>query len=107
MVHFGRKLHYLFGGSRPMHQQLKPNYLVHWRAIQEARRAGLTEYDMWGVPYAPREGERGWGYYVFKSKFNARHVRFPGMLEMRTSAILGGALRVAESLVRRSEPEFA
>ncbi|MHB8573484.1 MAG: lipid II:glycine glycyltransferase FemX [Candidatus Dormibacteria bacterium] len=107
MVHFGNTLHYLFGGSTGAHPRLKPNYLLHWRAMQDARESGLTRYDMWGVPAEPREGERGWGYYVFKSKFNATLVRFPGMMETGALPGLDRLFRLAEGMVRQAEPEFA
>src|SRR5207247_2736089 len=82
MLFFGSKLIYLYGGTRSEAKDLKPGYLLHWRAIEDAQRRGCTSYDMWGVPLDPQPGQRGYGYYVFKSRFNGRLVRFIGLYDL-------------------------
>src|SRR5438067_9568029 len=44
MLFFGPKLIYLYGGTRGDARELKPGYLLHWRAIEDAQRRGWTTY---------------------------------------------------------------
>jgi peptidoglycan pentaglycine glycine transferase (the first glycine) len=106
MMFFGPKLVYLYGGTRSDAKDLKPGYLLHWRAIEDAQRRGGTSYDMWGVPVHPREGERGYGYYVFKSRFNGRMVRFIGLYDLAVNKAATLTIRLAERFARAGQPEF-
>src|SRR5437763_5455554 len=106
MMFFGPKLVYLYGGTRSDAKDLKPGYLLHWRAIEDAQRRGGTSYDMWGVPVHPREGERGYGYYVFKSRFNGRMVRFIGLYDLPINRAATLTIRLAERFARAGQPEF-
>lgn len=49
MVDFGSVRVFLFGGSSDEHKNVMAPYLLHWRAIQDAKAAGLSFYDFWGV----------------------------------------------------------
>ena len=48
VVFFGRRATYLYGGSSGQHRNVMPNHALHWAAIQEARRRGCVEYDLYG-----------------------------------------------------------
>jgi peptidoglycan pentaglycine glycine transferase (the first glycine) len=106
MMFFGTRLVYLYGGTRTNAKDLKPGYLLHWRAIEDAQRRGCTSYDMWGVPLDPQPGERGYGYYVFKSRFNGRLVRFIGLYDLPVNRAATLTIRLAERFARAGEPEF-
>jgi lipid II:glycine glycyltransferase (peptidoglycan interpeptide bridge formation enzyme) len=106
MMFFGTRLVYLYGGTRNDAKDLKPGYLLHWRAIEEAQRRGCTTYDMWGVPLDPQPGQRGYGYYVFKSRFNGRFVRFIGLYDLPVNRAATLTIRLAERFARAGEPEF-
>jgi lipid II:glycine glycyltransferase (peptidoglycan interpeptide bridge formation enzyme) len=106
MLFFGSKLVYLYGGTRTEAKDLKPGYLLHWRAIEDAQRRGCTTYDMWGVPLNPQEGQRGYGYYVFKSRFNGRMVRFIGLYDLPVNRAATLTIRLAERFARAGQPEF-
>ena len=106
MLFFGSKLIYLYGGTRSEARDLKPGYLLHWRAIEDAQRRGCTTYDMWGVPLDPQPGERGYGYYVFKSRFNGRMVRFIGLYDLPVKRAAALTIRLAERFARAGQPEF-
>lgn len=105
MVFFGATLVYLYGGTR-LDGDLKPGYLLHWRAIQDAQRRGCTRYDMWGVPLDPTPAHPGYGYYVFKTRFNGLQIRFIGLYDLPVRQPLSTALRLGERLVRAGQPEF-
>lgn len=106
MLFFGRKLIYLFGGTRADARDLKPGYLLHWRAIEDAQRRACTTYDMWGVPHNPQPGQRGYGYYVFKSRFNGEMVRFIGLYDLPVKRAAALTIRLAERFARAGQPEF-
>jgi lipid II:glycine glycyltransferase (peptidoglycan interpeptide bridge formation enzyme) len=106
MLFFGRKLVYLYGGTRSDARDLKPGYLLHWRAIEDAQRRACTVYDMWGVPVRPEAGQRGYGYYVFKSRFNGTLVRFIGLYDLPVNRAATLTIRLAERFARAGQPEF-
>lgn len=106
MMFFGTRLVYLYGGTRGDAKNLKPGYVLHWRAIEDAQRRGCTTYDMWGVPLDPQPGQRGYGYYVFKSRFNGRVVRFVGLYDLPVNRAAALTIRLAERFARAGQPEF-
>lgn len=106
MLFYGRKLIYLYGGTRADARDLKPGYLLHWRAIEDAQQRGCTSYDMWGVPLNPQQGERGYGYYVFKSRFNGEMLRFIGLFDLPVNRAAALTIRIAERFARAGQPEF-
>ncbi len=106
MLFFGSKLVYLYGGTRAEAKDLKPGYLLHWRAIEDAQRRGCTTYDMWGVPLDPQPDQRGYGYYVFKSRFNGQMVRFIGLYDLPVNRAATLTIRLAERFARVGQPEF-
>jgi len=105
MLFFGATLVYLYGGTQ-LGGDLKPGYLLHWRAIQDAQRRGCTRYDMWGVPLDPTPEHPGYGYYVFKTRFNGEQIRFIGLYDLPIRQPLAAAVRLGERFVRAGQPEF-
>jgi lipid II:glycine glycyltransferase (peptidoglycan interpeptide bridge formation enzyme) len=83
----GHRAAYLYGASSNEERQRMPTYAVQWAAIQWAKRRGCTEYDLWGVPDAPKpeledsftERKDGlWGVYRFKRGFGGHLKRTVG-----------------------------
>jgi lipid II:glycine glycyltransferase (peptidoglycan interpeptide bridge formation enzyme) len=106
MMTFGPTLLYLYGGTASDASELKPGYLLHWRAIQDAQRRGCVRYDMFGVPLDPRPGQRGYGYYTFKTRFNGTMRRFVGLYDLPVSRLRALPLRLAERFVAAGRQEF-
>jgi lipid II:glycine glycyltransferase (peptidoglycan interpeptide bridge formation enzyme) len=106
MMFYGPRLVYLFGGTSGDAMDLKPGYLLHWRAIQEAQRRGCNTYDMWGIPLEPRPEHPGYGYYTFKSRFNGRAVKFVGLYDLPVNRAAAITVRLAERFARAGQPEF-
>jgi len=106
MMFFGPSLIYLFGGTHLPAARLKPGYLLHWRAMEDAQRRGCTRYDMWGVPLEPAPAHPGYGYYVFKSRFNGQLVRYVGLYDLPVRGLAARGVRLLERILRANRPEF-
>jgi peptidoglycan pentaglycine glycine transferase (the first glycine) len=106
MLFYGRTLIYLFGGTGTEGKDRKPGYFLHWRAIQDAQQRGCTTYDMWGVPLNPEPGHPGYGYFVFKSRFNGELVRYIGIYDLPVNRAAAVGIRLAERFARAGQPEF-
>ncbi len=106
IVLYGTRLYYLFGGSNLQYKELKPNYVLHWEAIRYAREQGCTTYDLWGIPLDPQPDHPGYGYYIFKTKFNGEQRRFIGMWDYPLRPLLYRGFRLGERFLSREKPEF-
>ena len=82
VVRFAGRATYLFGASAPYGRALMPAYLLHWHAIQEMRRLGDVEYDLWGLPPDDRPGHPWSGLWQFKSGWNGRLVTYAGAFDL-------------------------
>jgi peptidoglycan pentaglycine glycine transferase (the first glycine) len=82
VVRFGGRATYLFGASSARGRDAMPAYLLHWRAMLEARASGDREYDLWGVPPDSDPGHPWAGLWQFKSGWNGRMVRYAGAFEL-------------------------
>lgn len=73
---FGEEAYYLFGASTPEKGNLYASYLLQWKAMEVARRAGCSRYDMWGI--SSRSSSRTEGFIRFKKKFGGSVEEYPG-----------------------------
>jgi lipid II:glycine glycyltransferase (peptidoglycan interpeptide bridge formation enzyme) len=71
---FGDEACCLRGASTAENGNLYAPYLVQWEAMDVARRAGCSRYDMWGVP-RPSYAESP-GFDRFKKKFAGTTVEY-------------------------------
>jgi lipid II:glycine glycyltransferase (peptidoglycan interpeptide bridge formation enzyme) len=106
MLFFGGTLVYLYGATATDADDLKPGYLLHWRAIEDGQRRGCHHYDMWGVPMDPEPSHPGYGYYTFKSRFNGEPRRFIGLYDLPVNRAAALTIRFAERFARAGQPEF-
>ena len=68
------------------HPELKANELMHWTAIRECARAGLNEYDLWGVPPPGASPDHPWhGLGGFKAGLGGEEVVYAGAWELELS----------------------
>jgi lipid II:glycine glycyltransferase (peptidoglycan interpeptide bridge formation enzyme) len=61
---------------------------------------------MWGVPVNPQPGHPGYGYYVFKSRFNGELIRYIGIFDLPVNRAAAMTIRLAERFARTGQPEF-
>lgn len=52
MIDHGNTRTYLFGGSDTTYKHVMAPSALHWQAIRDAKNAGKTQYDWWGVETA-------------------------------------------------------
>jgi peptidoglycan pentaglycine glycine transferase (the first glycine) len=78
LVHFGRRVVYMYGASSEKERQRMPNHLLQWEAIRWAQAQGASVYDFWGAPDDFVESDPLWGVWRFKAGFNAQVVRHIG-----------------------------
>lgn len=97
IVRFGARAVYLYGGATQRHREAMPNYLLHWRAMIEARADGCTEYDLWGIPDDDRPDHPWHGLAQFKRGFGGRRVRYLGGRRME---LVPGAGMMLEGAAR-------
>jgi len=79
MVDFGNTRTYLFGGSAAHHREAMAPHLLHFTAMQDAKKLGLSFYDFWGVETASG-GQPG--FVRFKLGFGGRTVEYPGAYDI-------------------------
>ncbi len=69
-----RETVYLHGGSANEHKQHMAPHLIQWKAITEAKEAGIKTYDFWGTS----DTKKSWaGITRFKRKFGGYTVDYP------------------------------
>ncbi len=78
LIMYGRKTWYLYGASSNEHRNLMPNYLLQWKAIQEAINSKHDMYDFRGVCGIVDETHPQYGLYRFKKGFGAEFTEFIG-----------------------------
>ncbi len=67
IIDYGKTRTYLFGGSSDQNKNLMAPYLLHFKAMLDAKVAGLTEYDFWGIETAGGDTP---GFVRFKLGFS-------------------------------------
>lgn len=65
----GKRATYLYGASASQKRNYMPTYALQWGAIQQAKAANCTEYDMFGVSRNPDPAHPMYGLYRFKTGF--------------------------------------
>jgi peptidoglycan pentaglycine glycine transferase (the first glycine) len=78
LVHYGRRVIYMYGASGEKERQRMPNHLLQWEAIRWAQAQGAAVYDLWGAPDVFTESDPLWGVWRFKAGFNGQVVRHIG-----------------------------
>ena len=71
---------YMYGASANTGRELMPNHQLQWRAMQWARSAGCTQYDLWGISDAGPDAQEDdlQGVQRFKEGFGGEIVRYVG-----------------------------
>lgn len=107
-VRFGSEAIYMYGGSSTVHRAHGAAFLLQFEAMRWAREAGMTTYDLWGIPAvvevdaeraeeeSPAGGDTvGKGLLRFKTGFGGEIVSYPPTLERQYHRLLSRLARRA------------
>jgi Acetyltransferase (GNAT) domain len=86
---------YLLGASNDAGRKRNAAYLLQWKVIEEAARAGCRWYDLGGV-----DAEANPGVYKFKLGMGGTELCAAGPYELAPDRLRATAVRTAERLVR-------
>jgi lipid II:glycine glycyltransferase (peptidoglycan interpeptide bridge formation enzyme) len=92
---------YLYGASSDRKRNLMAPYALQWKAMEDARAAGCTVYDLFGIPPGGDPGHPMAGLYRFKTGFGGRIVHRPGSWEYVLRPAAAALFRAAEYARKR------
>ena len=78
VFYFAECAYYIYGMSREAHREKMPNYLLQWEAMQRAKTAECSLYDLWGAPDEFNGSDSMWGVFRFKQGLGGQVVRTLG-----------------------------
>ncbi len=87
---------YLYGAGANVKRNLMASYLIQWEAMRDAKAAGDTAYDMFGIPPTDDPAHPMHGLYRFKTGFGGMIVHRPGCWDVVRAPLVGGAFRAGE-----------
>lgn len=87
---------YLHGASVREHREVMAPHLLHWKIILEARRRGLSLYDLGGI-----DEEKWPGVTRFKKGFGGRHFAYPATMDIIYSPTLYLLYNTARNLRKK------
>lgn len=67
----GEKAYYLYGASSNDFRELLSNYFMQWEMIKFSKSRGCTSYDFGGISGIMNEGDKEYGLFDFKRRFNS------------------------------------
>jgi lipid II:glycine glycyltransferase (peptidoglycan interpeptide bridge formation enzyme) len=85
MVDFGSTRTFLFGGSSQFHKNVMAPYLLHWKAMEDAKNLGLKHYDFWGTETSSGETP---GFVRFKLGFGGQEKEYGGAYDIVNNKLL-------------------
>jgi lipid II:glycine glycyltransferase (peptidoglycan interpeptide bridge formation enzyme) len=89
---------YLYGASSGQDRNLMATYALQWKAMEDAKAAGCTQYDLFGIPPNAEAGHPMAGLYLFKTGFGGRIVHRPGSWDFTYKPLARRIFTAAESL---------
>ncbi len=91
---------YLYGASGNRKRNLMPAYALQWKAMEAARKAGCSRYDLFGIPPADDPSHPMHGLYRFKTGFGGDIVHRPGCWDHTLRPLRAGVYRNLEKVRR-------
>lgn len=98
VAQFGECATYLYGASSNQKRNLMPAYLLQWRAILDAKEAGMKSYDFFGIPPENNPDHPMHGLYRFKTGFGGEILHRYGCWDYPASKVYYYLYVVAERI---------
>jgi len=76
VIFYGKYAYYHQSASTSRFRELYPSYFVQWNIILDAKKRGMTSYDMWGAAPKNRRKHRFFGPSLFKEGFGCDRVDY-------------------------------
>ncbi|MDR3343705.1 MAG: peptidoglycan bridge formation glycyltransferase FemA/FemB family protein [Treponema sp.] len=89
---------YLYGASSDRKRNLMATYALQWKAMEDAKAAGCTVYDLFGIPPREDPAHPMAGLYRFKTGFGGRIIHRPGSWDYTYRPFTKGLFSAAESI---------
>lgn len=100
MIDYAGVRTYLHGASSNTHRNVMAPYVLHWCEILEAKKAGLSTYDFWGVS----DTNPAWkGITRFKLGFGGERMKYPGTFDQVIQPTRYQLYRLLRMLRRRGK----
>ncbi len=87
---------YLYGASLNIKRETMPAYSLQWKAIKDAREAGCSLYDFFGIPPVDDPSHPMHGLYRFKTGFGGMIIHRYGCYDYPFKPFLYSIYRFAE-----------
>ena len=97
----GKDATYLYGASSNTKRNLMAPYALQWKAMQDAKAAGCTGYDLFGIPPNEDPGHPMAGLYRFKTGFGGSILHRPGSWDYPCRPVLYALFTTAERLRKK------
>jgi lipid II:glycine glycyltransferase (peptidoglycan interpeptide bridge formation enzyme) len=78
VLYYNKTAIYLYGASCGIKRNLMAPYALQWQAVRDAKEAGCTAYDMFGIPPDSNPNHPMYGLYLFKTGFGGNIIHRPG-----------------------------
>jgi lipid II:glycine glycyltransferase (peptidoglycan interpeptide bridge formation enzyme) len=98
----GKQATYLYGASSNLKRSLMAPYALQWRAMQDAKALGCTQYDLYGIPPDENPDHPMAGLYRYKTGFGGRIIRRPGSWDYPYKPALCALFSGAEYLRKKA-----
>lgn len=92
---------YYYGASSNHKRNLMAPYLLQWHAMKEAKKRGISHYDMLGVAPPDAKNHPWEGVSQFKTKFGGQRVQYVKAQEYIFKPVLFGGLMMAKKIKRQ------
>lgn len=76
IIFYGSEADYHYGASTLDGRKYPGAYLIQWQALKEAKKRGITRYNLWGVAPEGETNHRFWGVSVFKRGFGGEDISY-------------------------------
>jgi lipid II:glycine glycyltransferase (peptidoglycan interpeptide bridge formation enzyme) len=98
----GKRATYLYGASANIKRNLMAPYALQWKAMQDAKTYGCTEYDMFGIPPDDNPDHPMAGLYRFKTGFGGSIIHRPGSWDFPCRPFVYALFSRAEHLRKKA-----